>query len=400
MLKGKRILLGITGGIAAYKCPELVRQLKKQGAEVQVICTPNALQFVTSKTLGVVSENPVWVDFFDQETGTWNHHVNLGIWADAMVIAPCGSNTLGKMVHGLCDNLLLATYLSARCPIWVAPAMDLDMYRQEAVQQHIQTLKYRGVHLIDSVEGPLASGLYGKGRMAEPEQIVQYIYEYFDAQPNVWKGKKVLITAGPTQEAIDPVRFLGNRSTGKMGLEMAQVLLNKGAQIHLVLGPTSLEVPRGIEVYRVESALQMLSVCEEIFPTCDIGIFSAAVADYRPEKSSTEKIKKGMQTLEIRLLPNPDIAQTLASSKNERQLCIGFALETEKGIENALHKLSSKNLDAIVLNEVGEHTGFQSDTNKITLLARNDKKFTSDLQTKSEIASLIMQTLDDWGLVK
>lgn len=399
MLKHKRILIGVTGGIAAYKIPELVRQFKKKGAEVQVICTPSALQFVTLKTLSVVSERPALVDFFDADTGSWNHHVNLGLWADALIIAPCGSNTLGKMSQGLCDNLLLATYLSARCPVWIAPAMDLDMFEQEAVTQNIQILQSRGVHLIDAEVGPLASGLEGKGRMAEPEHIVAALTDYFESAPNVWKGKKVLITAGPTYEAIDPVRFIGNRSTGLMGISMAQSLLEKGADVHLVIGPTAIELPRGVSAYRIESAAAMFEICARLFPTCDVGIFSAAVADYRPENTSPEKIKKKDHVLSLPLVPNPDILKTLSVNKLEHQVTIGFALETTNALQHAKDKLVAKNLDAIILNEVGTATGFGSSTNKVTLLTQNDKIFTSEIQTKPDIAKLIIEKLDEWGVV-
>ena len=326
MFKNKRILLGVSGGIAAYKTPELVRLFKKSGAEVQVICTPSALQFVTLKTLSVVSERQALVDFFDEETGMCNHHVNLGLWADAMVIAPCGSNTLSKMVSGQCDNLLLTTYLSARCPVWIAPAMDLDMYLHPSVQEHLVTLQNRGVHLIDAEVGPLASGLEGKGRMAEPENIVTVLQSYFEAPNNAWKGKKVLVTAGPTYEAIDPVRFIGNRSSGLMGIEICHALIEKGAEVHLVLGPTSLPVSEDVHTVRVESALEMLLACQNLFPYCDVGIFAAAVSDYRVKEVQTEKVKKMNEEWTLDLIKNPDILQTLSLSKQAHQRCIGFAL--------------------------------------------------------------------------
>ena len=400
MFKNKRILLGVTGGIAAYKTPEIVRLLKKEGAEVQVICTPSALQFVTLKTLTVVSERPALVEFFDEDSGMWNHHVNLGLWADAFIIAPAGSNTLAKMAQGQCDNLLLTTYLSARCPVWIAPAMDLDMYQHPAVQEHIKLLQSRGIALIDAEVGPLASGLSGKGRMAEPAHIVEALRPYFEVPPNAWQGKKVLVTAGPTYESIDPVRFIGNRSSGLMGIEIAQALSLKGADVHLVLGPSTLPVPETIQTYRVESALEMFHKCSEIFPTCEVGIFAAAVSDYRVEEVFTEKVKKTQDSWSVNLVKNPDILATLSLSRLSHQKCIGFALETENEEQHALEKLSRKKLDAIVLNRVGSDSGFQSATNKIVIFGKNDETFASEVQTKSDIAVLLLNVLENWNVVK
>ena len=399
MFKNKRILLGVSGGIAAYKTPELVRLFKKSGAEVQVICTPSALQFVTLKTLSVVSERQALVDFFDEETGMWNHHVNLGLWADAMVIAPCGSNTLSKMVSGQCDNLLLTTYLSARCPVWIAPAMDLDMYLHPSVQEHLLTLQNRGVHLIDAEVGPLASGLEGKGRMAEPENIVTVLQSYFEAPNNAWKGKKVLVTAGPTYEAIDPVRFIGNRSSGLMGIEICHALIEKGAEVHLVLGPTSLPVSEDVHTVRVESAQEMLLVCQNLFPSCDVGIFAAAVSDYRVKEVQTEKVKKTNDEWTLDLIKNPDILQSLSLSKQTHQKCIGFALETHNAEPYALEKLHKKQLDAIVLNTVGENSGFQSVNNSVKIFTKNNQQFASDVRSKSDIATLLLEKLDDWKIL-
>ena len=399
MFKNKRILLGVSGGIAAYKTPELVRLFKKSGAEVQVICTPSALQFVTLKTLSVVSERQALVDFFDEETGMWNHHVNLGLWADAMVIAPCGSNTLSKMVSGQCDNLLLTTYLSARCPVWIAPAMDLDMYLHPSVQEHLVTLQNRGVHLIDAEVGPLASGLEGKGRMAEPENIVTVLQSYFEAPNNAWKGKKVLVTAGPTYEAIDPVRFIGNRSSGLMGIEICHALIEKGAEVHLVLGPTSLPVSEDVHTVRVESAQEMLDACQNLFPSCDVGIFAAAVSDYRVKEVQTEKVKKMNEEWTLDLIKNPDILQTLSLSKQAHQKCIGFALETHNAEPYALEKLHKKQLDAIVLNTVGENSGFQSVNNSVKIFTKNNQQFASDVRSKSDIATLLLEKLDDWKIL-
>ena len=399
MFKNKRILLGVSGGIAAYKTPELVRLFKKSGAEVQVICTPSALQFVTLKTLSVVSERQALVDFFDEETGMWNHHVNLGLWADAMVIAPCGSNTLSKMVSGQCDNLLLTTYLSARCPVWIAPAMDLDMYLHPSVQEHLATLQKRGVHLIDAEVGPLASGLEGKGRMAEPENIVSVLHSFFEAPHNAWKGKKVLVTAGPTYEAIDPVRFIGNRSSGLMGIEICHALVQKGAEVHLVLGPTTLSVSEDVHTVRVESAEDMLLACKNVFPTCDVGIFAAAVSDYRVKEIQTEKVKKSQEEWSLELVKNPDILQTLSLSKQAHQKCIGFALETHNAEAYALEKLHKKQLDAIVLNTVGENSGFQSVNNSVKIFTKNNQQFASDVRSKSDIATILLEKLDDWKIL-
>ena len=399
MFKNKRILLGVSGGIAAYKTPELVRLFKKSGAEVQVICTPSALQFVTLKTLSVVSERKALVDFFDEETGMWNHHVNLGLWADAMVIAPCGSNTLSKMVSGQCDNLLLTTYLSARCPVWIAPAMDLDMYLHPSVQGHLVTLQNRGVHLIDAEVGLLASGLEGKGRMAEPENIVTVLQSYFEAPNNAWKGKKVLVTAGPTYEAIDPVRFIGNRSSGLMGIEICHALIEKGAEVHLVLGPTSLPVSEDVHTVRVESAQEMLDACQNLFASCDVGIFAAAVSDYRVKEVQTEKVKKMNEEWTLDLIKNPDILQTLSLSKQAHQRCIGFALETHNAEAYALEKLHKKQLDAIVLNTVGENSGFQSVNNSVKIFTKNNQQLASDVRSKSDIATLLLEKLDDWKIL-
>lgn len=399
MFKNKRILLGVSGGIAAYKTPELVRLFKKSGAEVQVICTPSALQFVTLKTLSVVSERQALVDFFDEETGMWNHHVNLGLWADAMVIAPCGSNTLSKMVSGQCDNLLLTTYLSARCPVWIAPAMDLDMYLHPSVQEHLATLQKRGVHLIDAEVGPLASGLEGKGRMAEPENIVSVLHSFFEAPHNAWKGKKVLVTAGPTYEAIDPVRFIGNRSSGLMGIEICHALVQKGAEVHLVLGPTTLSVSEDVHTVRVEGAEDMLLACKNVFPTCDVGIFAAAVSDYRVKEIQTEKVKKSQEEWSLELVKNPDILQTLSLSKQAHQKCIGFALETHNAEAYALEKLHKKQLDAIVLNTVGENSGFQSVNNSVKIFTKNNQQFASDVRSKSDIATILLEKLDDWKIL-
>jgi phosphopantothenoylcysteine decarboxylase/phosphopantothenate--cysteine ligase len=399
MIQNKNILIGITGGIAAYKIPLLVRLLKQAGAHVQVICTEPALQFVTAQTLSVLSENKVHCEFFDPETHLWNHHVNLGLWADAFMIAPAGSNTLAKMVQGQCDNLLLTTYLSARCPVWVAPAMDLDMYEQPGVKLNLAALASRGVHVIDAEEGPLASGLTGKGRMAEPETLFQALNDYFAPPITGWLGKKVLVTAGPTYEAIDPVRFIGNHSSGKMGISIAEALANLGADVELVLGPTHLEISKNryagnICVSRVQSAKQMLQVCQDLFGHCDGLIMSAAVADYTPENVAPEKIKKSDERISLNLVKNPDILFELSTHRREDQFSVGFALETQNGEDNALQKLQKKHLDAIVLNMVNENTGFQSETNKIVILDKKGQKIESDLKSKSDIAVYLLEHLN------
>lgn len=398
MIKNKNILIGITGGIAAYKIPLLVRLLKQSGANVQVICTESALQFVTAKTLSVLSENKVHSEFFDPETHLWNHHVNLGLWADAFIIAPAGSNTLAKMVQGQCDNLLLTTYLSARCPVWVAPAMDLDMYQQAGVRLNLEILNSRGVHIIDAEDGPLASGLSGKGRMAEPETLFQALNDYFAPPVTPWLGKKILVTAGPTYEAIDPVRFIGNHSSGKMGIAIAESLAYLGAHVELVLGPTHLNISDNrfageIKVTRIQSAKEMLNVCKEIIEDCDGLIMSAAVADYTPEVVAQEKIKKSDEEFVLKLVKNPDILFELSTSRRSNQFAVGFALETQNGEEHALKKLHKKRLDAIVLNLVNENTGFQSDTNKIVIFDKNEQKFESDLKSKSDIAVYLIEKL-------
>lgn len=396
MLTGKKILVGVTGGIAAYKLPHFVRLLKKAGAHVQVICTPSALQFVTAETLSVVSENPTLVHFFDEKSGMWNHHVELGLWADAFIIAPCGSNSIAKMTHGECDNLLLTTYLSARCPVFIAPAMDLDMYQQPAVTENLMILKSRGVHVIDAEEGELASGLIGKGRMAEPETLFNVLETFFAPPDTNWKGKNILITAGPTFEAIDPVRFIGNHSTGKMGISIAEKLIELGANVHLVLGPSSLKIPERCNITRVTSAQEMLDACQLIFPTMDGLIMTAAVADYRPKDIQLSKIKKKENELTLELVKNPDILKTLSLTKKNDQFCIGFALETNNIEEYAKSKLIEKQLDAIVLNTVSENTGFKSDTNQVILFGKNNQTFKSDIQSKEEIAVIILETLNSW----
>jgi phosphopantothenoylcysteine decarboxylase/phosphopantothenate--cysteine ligase len=374
----------------------LVRLLKLQKANVKVICTPAALQFVTQQTLSVLSEQPVLVDFFDPESGQWNHHVQLGLWADALIIAPCGSNPISKMVSGQCDNLLLTTYLSARCPVWIAPAMDLDMFQQESVQTNLNTLHERGVQIIDAEDGPLASGLSGKGRMAEPDTIYKVLHDHFTPQNSGFIEKKVVVTAGPTYESIDPVRFIGNHSTGQMGIEIAKVLSHWGADVHLILGPSSVEVPSNMKLTRVVSAQEMFTETQKAFSESDILIMSAAVADYRIEQPSSEKIKKSEDQLTLNLVKNIDILKTLSQSKLPNQKTIGFALETQNGLDNALEKLSKKKLDAVILNLVSDHSGFKTSTNKIHMIHRSGKQFETEIASKSEIAAQIIETLNSW----
>lgn len=396
-LKGRNILLGISGGIAAYKTPALVRLLKAQGANVRVITTEMALRFVTAETLSVVSENPVISPFFDPEAKTWNNHVELGLWADAFVIAPCGANTLAKLVNGQCDNLLTTAYLSARCPVWIAPAMDLDMYTHASVQANLQSFTQREHQsIIEPNDGPLASGLVGKGRMAEPEEITQVLVDHFCPPGSVWRGKTILITAGPTHEAIDPVRFIGNRSSGRMGIELAKALATQGATVHLVLGPTHLEVPHWIHTHRVESASQMHAACLDYQAQCDWVFMAAAVADYRPTLASDQKIKKSNSDWALSLIPNPDILRDLSSKRPEGQYVVGFALETQDAEAYGKSKLQTKGLDAIVINETGPHTGFGTETNQVLLVGKNGKRHQTKTEEKSRIAQTIIDTLEAW----
>ncbi len=396
MLKHKKILVGVTGGIAAYKLPHFVRLLKKSGAQVQVICTPSALQFVTAETLSVVSENPTLVHFFDEKTGMWNHHVELGLWADALIIAPCGANTISKMVQGTCDNLLLTTFMSARCPVFIAPAMDLDMFQQPSVVQNIQILSQRGVRVIDAETGPLASGLNGKGRMAEPETLLNELLNHFKPPMTHWFNKLVVITAGPTYEPIDPVRFIGNHSSGKMGICLSQKLIELGAHVHLILGPSKEIPPSDCQVTRVTTAQEMLEATQIAFENADGLIMSAAVADYRPKQIESSKIKKSQLELSLELIKNPDILKILSENKKSHQFCVGFALETDHQLDNALKKLNDKKLNAIVLNSPGENTGFQSNTNQVKIIDKKGQIVDSSIQSKEEIAVFILDTLNSW----
>ena len=367
-LKGKKILLAISGGIAAYKMNYLVRDFVKKGAEVKVILTPSAENFVTKVTLSTLSKNAVYSDFYDQN-GTWNSHVELALWGDVLLVAPCTANTLAKMVHGICDNLVIATYMSAKCPVFIAPAMDLDMYAHPSTKENLEKAERFGHHIIPAEFGELASGLEGQGRLAEPETILQKIEDFFaQNQSKNLEGKTVLITAGPTYEAIDPVRFIGNHSSGKMGFSLAEEAVKRGAKVILISGPTSQKTSnKNIEIHRVTSAKEM---CDEVFKyyeKVDIAIASAAVADYAPKIVAKEKIKKSEEEFTIELVKNPDILKTMGEKKTH-QFLVGFALETQNEEENAKSKLQKKNLDMIVLNSLrDEGAGFQKDTNKVKI---------------------------------
>ena len=395
MLASRRILLGITGGIAAYKTAILTRLLVKAGAEVRIVMTERAGEFVSPLTLAALSRHEVLRDFTREEEGAtdWNNHVELGLWADLMLIAPATANTLSKMASGTCDNLLLACYLSAKCPVFIAPAMDLDMYRHPSTRKSLEILEDYGNIVIPAGEGELASGLYGEGRMAEPEEILAHISDYL-RQGQPLHGKRVLITAGPTHEAIDPVRYIGNHSSGKMGFALAEAAAEMGAEVTLVAGPTHL-TPRSsdIRLVRVVSASEMHARALEFFPDCDVVIGAAAVADYRPEEAAPEKIKKQGDTLELRLVRTPDIMASLGRQKRG-QFLVGFALETENELEYAKGKLRDKNLDAIVLNSMRDPgAGFASDTNKVTFIDKNSSITPFELKTKAEVARDILHEI-------
>jgi phosphopantothenoylcysteine decarboxylase/phosphopantothenate--cysteine ligase len=384
VLAGKHILIGITGGIAAYKVAPLVRLLVKEGAEVKVVMTETAKRFITPLTMATLSKNPVLVDFFNPENGEWNSHVALGLWADAYVIAPATANSIGKMAAGIADNLLLTAYLSAKCPVFIVPAMDLDMYRHPATETNIDILKSHGNTIIDAETGELASGLEGKGRMAEPETIVAYLNSYFDAS---FSGLHVMVTAGPTHEKIDPVRFISNYSSGKMGYAIAETLAQQGADVILVSGPTHLSPSHpNIRRINVVSANEMYEECMRLFPSCDIAVMCAAVADFTPEQQAEYKIKQKTD-LSIALTKTKDIAAELGRIKNDDQLLAGFALETDNERNNALEKLKSKNLDFIVLNSLNdEGSGFGIDTNRITIIDSDGTEIQFDTKPKKDVA--------------
>lgn len=395
-MQGKKIVLGVTGSIAAYKAAVLTRLLVKAGAEVKVVMTAAAKEFITPLTLSTLSKNPVLTEFMKDETGQWNNHVELGLWADALLIAPASANSIAKMANGVCDNLLSAVYLSARCPVFLAPAMDLDMLAHASTQSNIARLSSFGNHLIDPTHGELASGLTGTGRMAEPEEIVAHLEVFFAIRQKL-KGKTVLVTAGPTHEAIDPVRFIGNHSSGKMGFALAECLANAGAHVNLVTGPTSQHTSHaGVSVKRVLSAEDMFNACAELFPKTDIAVLAAAVADYKPTVSADQKIKKKEEKLVLELTKTRDIAASLGNVKHNGQLIVGFALETENEKANALKKLKSKNFDLIVLNSLNDPgAGFGHDTNKITILDREHNARTFELKNKKAVAADIVSVIID-----
>lgn len=391
MIKGKKIILGITGSIAAYKAALIVRLLVKAGVEVKVIMTNAAANFIAPLTLSTLSRNHVLSELSENET--WANHVALGRWADMMLIAPLSCNTLAKMANGLCDNLLLAVYLSATCPVIVAPAMDEDMWIHQTTQQNINKLLSFGNHLIPVDIGELASGLSGPGRMAEPEEIIAWIENFFQGKQEL-SGKKVLITAGPTYEKIDPVRFIGNHSTGKMGIALAEECAARGAAVTLVLGPTAENIPAGMEIIRVTSASEMFDACLTIFPTTDIAIMCAAVADFSPVTSSTQKIKKSDANFTIELMQTPDILKTLGGLKNDKQFVVGFALETNNEKEHALQKLIKKNADLIILNSLQDQgAGFGKETNKISIFDREENEYKFETKLKSAVATDIVNTI-------
>jgi len=385
----KKIILGISGSIAAYKSAYLARLLVKSGAELRVLMTASATTFISPLTLSTLSKNPVLSDVHSEEG--WNNHVELGLWADALVIAPATANTVAKLATGLCDNILTAVYLSARCPVFVAPAMDVDMWRHPATQANIELLRKHGVHIIPVEHGELASGLVGDGRMAEPETIVHFLERLF-AEGNPLRGKKALVTAGPTHEPLDPVRFIGNHSSGKMGIAIAESLAHLGAEVTLVLGPTHLKPDdKAIRMVPVVSAQEMFDACAAVFQETDITVHAAAVADYRPKTYSASKIKKGGEDMHIELAKTVDIAATLGQSKRQNQIVVGFALETNDEEPNALAKLKKKNLDFIVLNSLrDEGAGFGHDTNKIAILRPDGSKTVFELKSKTAVAEDIV----------
>lgn len=396
MLKGKKIVLGITGSIAAYKACVLIRELIKRGAEVQVVITPAGKEFITPITLSALTHKPVISEFFSQRDGTWNSHVDLGIWADAMLIAPCTASTLGKMAHGIADNMLITTYLSMKAPVFVAPAMDLDMYAHPSTQANLRTLKEYGNHIIEPASGFLASGLEGKGRMEEPAEIADFLDKYFDEESRTaapLSGKHILITAGPTYEKIDPVRFIGNYSSGKMGFAIAEECRRRGACVTLVAGPVTLGCSAEIRRIDVESCEEMYNAATEAFGKCDAAVLAAAVADFKPENTADTKIKRGHDDMDIRLCPTRDIAATLGNMKQPWQTLVAFALETNNEEANAKHKLHKKNADFVVLNSLrNEDTCFGTDNNQIEIISETDK-VSYPKTSKQETARYIVDAL-------
>lgn len=393
-LKGKNILLGITGGIAAYKAAILVRLLVKEGADVKVVMTKLAKEFITPLTLATLSKNPILVEFFNPENGQWNSHVDLGSWSDLFVIAPATANSMGKMAHAVADNLLITTYLSAKCPVMIAPTMDLDMFRHPANLKNIETLKSYGNVIIEPESGELASGLIGKGRMAEPEVITEKIIEFLSSKKKL-KSKNFLVTAGPTFEPIDPVRFIGNYSSGKMGFAIAEELANQGAEVILISGPSHLETSNSlITRINIQTAQEMYNESIKHFPDCDAAIMSAAVADFKPAVQFDKKVKRGKDNMQITLEPNKDIAAELGKMKEKNQVLVGFALETNDEIKNAKKKIKNKNLDFIVLNSLNEDgAGFGYDTNKINIIDNKDNVTKFNIKAKKDVAVDIVEVL-------
>ena len=396
MLKGKKIVLGITGSIAAYKACLIIRELVRRGAEVQVVITPAGKEFITPITLSALTHKPVISDFFSQHDGTWHSHVDIGLWADAMLIAPCTASTLGKMAHGIADNMLITTYLSMKAPVFIAPAMDLDMYAHPSTQSNMQTLVSFGNHIIEPASGFLASGLEGKGRMEEPETIVNALDRFFDEQQyavNPLHGKRILITAGPTYEKIDPVRFIGNYSSGKMGFAIAEECRKRGAVVTLVAGPVALSCSNGIKRIDVESCKEMYDATTKAFADSDIAILAAAVADFKPQKEASQKIKRGESDMTIKLCPTQDIAEALGKQKRNDQTIVAFALETNDEELNAKKKLEKKNADFIVLNSLrNEGTCFQTDNNQIEIISAKGK-LSFQKKSKKEVAGDIVDAL-------
>jgi len=393
MLKNKNIILGVCGSIAAYKSAFLVRLLVKAGANVKVILTPDGAHFITPLTLATLSKNPVYTQYFEEETGVWSNHVELGLWADLIIIAPISANTLAKLATGICDNLLTAVYLSAKCPVYVAPAMDLDMWKHESTQANIAKISSYGNTVIAPGNGELASGLYGEGRMAEPEEIITFLDEAIKKSMPLY-GKKVMVTAGPTYEAIDPVRFIGNHSSGKMGFALADELARLGADVTLIAGPTAQKSSQTVIRKDVVSAQQMFDACSSVFPETDITVMCAAVADYRPKTVAANKIKKQGSNLVLELEKTVDILATLGQEKKANQILVGFALETNDEENYAKGKLEKKNLDLVVLNSLNDKgAGFKSDTNKITIFNRALERTVFEMKSKSDVAKDICSAI-------
>ena len=400
VLQGKHIVLGISGSIAAYKAAVLTRLFIREGAEVQIVITPAGKEFITPITLSALSSRPVISEFFSGRDGTWNSHVDIGLWADAMVIAPATAATIGKMAHGIADNMLLTTYLSMKAPVFIAPAMDLDMFAHPTTTENLDLLARRGNFIIEPQSGFLASHLVGKGRMEEPERIIAALEDFFSSELD-YQGKHIVLTAGPTYEAIDPVRFIGNHSTGRMGIALANEFHRRGAEVHLVLGPSNLHPTQGVQVHNVTTAEEMLDATEALIDDADIAIFAAAVADYRPSVRYTDKIKReGQEFLELELIRNPDIATLLGARKRVDQFFVGFALESTAGLEEAQRKMEKKHFDAIVLNSLQDPgAGFAHETNKVTLFDREGTIEAYELKSKEavarDIANFILQRIPD-----